>query len=163
MENDKLNDTESSQITTEERKRSFISEGKTTRDTDELTIEQNFCPIVFLIFCFLFPFGFIIEIFLTYKRRLEINSYKQKLTLYNKNIYGCKRNQQIYNFSDISKLRLFVNSTHDPRIRLDIYLNNNNKIILFSNVKYDEKTYHEYEADLKKHLEIEVEPFKASN
>ena len=160
-----LNDIEAPPINTE---KSSIIEGKDITDIDEILLERYCFPIGMLFVSFLNPFGFIIDICIPFKRVLIIDSKNKRIILCNKNIYGCKRDQIIYDYSQISKIRLYVTSTPDPKrpfdklyfINSDIYSKNDQKDTLFENISYDEVKYGNYVKLFEKHLNIEVEPFE---
>ncbi len=167
MDYNSLQDTEESPTN---KPKGSINEGKDTTDIDEILLDKNCFALLFLFFSFLNPFGFIIGIFVPYKRVLILDSQNKRIILCDRNIYGCKRNQQEYDYSQISKIRLYITSTPDPKrpfdklyyINGDIYSKNNQENNLFHHISYDEVKYDNYAKLFEKHLNIEVEPIEVS-
>ena len=86
------------------------------------------------------------EICIPFKRVLIIDSKNKRIILCNINIYGCKRDQKMYDYSQIRKIRLYVTSTPDPKrpfdklyfINCHVYSKNDQKDTLFENISYNE-------------------------
>ena len=147
---------------------------------DEIIVQCYFdthsCPGIFLVivitlFIFFPPILFAVVIGITTTRVIDIDEDKDKLIIYNNNLYGCCnccKNEKTYSLKNIKKIRIYATWIPDPNVgfgkiyymNAEIFSLDGESENLFSNLKYDKDKYEEYESFFTRHLNTEVEPLE---
>lgn len=144
-----------------------IDEEKNTIDIDEIIIKkETIVLIVFIFTLFLIPLPLVIGIGLPYKYVVILDSKKKRITVCQKNIFGCViGRQKIYDYCHINKIRLYVSSGHTFErtiekiyyINCDIFSIDGEQDKLFNEIRYDEFKFKSFAEYFEKHLNIKVE------
>ena len=91
---------------------------------------------------------------------------KKRITVFQKNIFGCKIDRQkIYDYCHIKKRRLYVSSCHIFErpfekiyyMNCDIFSNDGEQDKLFNAIRYNELKFKSFVEYFEKHLNIKVE------